>query len=269
MNADSLMASWPQGGAAALWRLDGDAHCEWSWGDTERVRPWASVTKVAVALAVGVEIGWGSHRLDEPAGPEGATLAHLLSHASGLGTEVGSLGATVGTKRIYSNAGYDAIAAHVVRDGDVAQWLSQRVADALGIRWLFDGRASSGLYGSLDALSRLSVAWLRGDCVDPDTYRRLTSPFLPDLSGVTPGWGSFSPNLWGLGPEIKGQKNHWMGSRFSPSSFGHFGRSGSFMLIDPIEKIAVCALSDEPFGPWSQQLWPALLDTLHEAATQS
>ena len=268
MNADNLMASWPTGAAAALWRLDGDATCEWAWGDATLVRPWASVTKMAVAMAIGVEVGWGSHRFDELAGPTGSTIAHLLSHASGLGTEVGSLGATTGTKRIYSNAGYDTLASHIVRDGDVGQWLSSRVGDAMGLSsWEFDGRPAGGLRGSLQDLSTFMVGWMRGDCLDPMTHRAMQTPFLSEIGGVTPGFGSFTPNEWGLGPEIKGKKNHWMGTAFSPRSFGHFGRSGSLMLIDPDEMIGVCALSDEPYGPWSHAIWPALLDELHHVAT--
>ena len=38
-------------------------------------------------------------------GPEGSTVRHLLSHASGLGPDQETRAAAVGTRRIYSNAG--------------------------------------------------------------------------------------------------------------------------------------------------------------------
>src|SRR5262245_43470950 len=45
---------------------------------------WASVTKPASALATLVAAEEGVVDLDEPAGPPGATVRHLLAHASGL-----------------------------------------------------------------------------------------------------------------------------------------------------------------------------------------
>ena len=48
------------------------------------LRPWASVTKLLTGLAALVAVEEGIVDLDEPAGPPGSTLRHLLSHASGL-----------------------------------------------------------------------------------------------------------------------------------------------------------------------------------------
>src|SRR5918999_1991329 len=53
-------------------------------GEAERVFPWASVTKPVVALAALVAAEEGVVDLDEPAGPPGLTVRHLLAHASGL-----------------------------------------------------------------------------------------------------------------------------------------------------------------------------------------
>ena len=46
--------------------------------------PWASVTKLATAVAMLVAAEEGIVDLDEPAGPPGSTFRHLLAHASGL-----------------------------------------------------------------------------------------------------------------------------------------------------------------------------------------
>ena len=45
---------------------------------------WASVTKLATAWTVLIAADRGVLDLDEPAGPPGATVRHLLAHASGL-----------------------------------------------------------------------------------------------------------------------------------------------------------------------------------------
>ena len=56
----------------------------------------------------------------------------------------------------------------------------------------------------------------------------------PGLAGVLPGFRRFDPCDWGLGVEIRGRKQpHWTGAANSPSTFGHFGRSGSFLWVDP------------------------------------
>src|ERR1700724_3288553 len=45
---------------------------------------WASVTKLLTAMAVLVALEEGSVDLEDHVGPPGATLRHVLSHASGL-----------------------------------------------------------------------------------------------------------------------------------------------------------------------------------------
>src|ERR1700722_11747827 len=76
-----------------------------SVGPLKRPFPWASVTKPATALAVLVAVEEGSLTLDEPAGPEGSTVRHLLAHASGLGPEPGPPRPRRGTPRISSKPG--------------------------------------------------------------------------------------------------------------------------------------------------------------------
>ncbi len=53
-------------------------------GPRDRVFRFASVTKPVTALAVLVAAEEGTIDLDEPAGPPGSTVRHLLAHASGL-----------------------------------------------------------------------------------------------------------------------------------------------------------------------------------------
>ena len=85
----------------------------------------------------------------------------------------------------------------------------------------------------------------------------------PGLSGVLPGFGRQENCDWGLGFEIRDSKApHWTGSRKPPRTFGHFGRSGSFLWVDPDAGLACVALADQDFGDWSRQAWPKLSDDL-------
>ena len=53
-------------------------------GPRDTVLRWASVTKLLTGLAILIAVEEGTVDLDEPAGPPGSTLRHLLAHASGL-----------------------------------------------------------------------------------------------------------------------------------------------------------------------------------------
>src|SRR2546426_6432852 len=82
-------------------------------GPRDRVFRWASVTKLATAVAVLVAAEEGVVDLDEPAGPPGSTVRHLLAHASGLPFDEGPPIAKPGQRRIYSNVGFEALADRV------------------------------------------------------------------------------------------------------------------------------------------------------------
>jgi CubicO group peptidase (beta-lactamase class C family) len=68
------------------------------------------VTKLLTALTVLVAVDKGDVLLDEPAGPEGATVRHLLAHTSGVAFEQHAgedqILSAPGRKRIYSNRGF-------------------------------------------------------------------------------------------------------------------------------------------------------------------
>ncbi len=95
--------------------------------------PLASVTKPIVAWSVLVAVERGLISLDDPAGPEGATVRHLLAHASGLPFEGRRPVAAPEKRRIYSNEGFD-ILGEVVEAATgvgVAQWVRQTVFEPL------------------------------------------------------------------------------------------------------------------------------------------
>ena len=79
----------------------------------------------------------------------------------------------------------------------------------------------------------------------------------PGLDGVLPGFGKQTPNDWGLGFELRDAKSpHWTGARNSPRTFGHFGRSGTFLWVDPDAGVALACLTDRNFGDWAKEAWP-------------
>jgi CubicO group peptidase (beta-lactamase class C family) len=83
-----------------------------------------------------------------------------------------------------------------------------------------------------------------------------------------PGFGRQTPNDWGLGLELRDAKRpHWTGTRNSPRTYGHFGRSGTFLWVDPVANIALACLSDREFGDWAKEAWPRLSDAVVEELT--
>jgi len=252
----TLDEAWPGSPAYVVLRLrDGGVERVREVGDLDEVRPWASVSKMAVSMAFGVEIDWEMHAYSDVVGPKGANFANLLSHSSGLGLEEADPVIPIGTKRVYSNYGVDHAVQAIVGEGSASEWLANRVFVPLGLATSsLLGRPASGVVGSTNDLAAFASAWLRCDGITRATRDRLIRPYLPDLAGIVPGFGRFTPCPWGLGPELRGTKEHWMGD-WLPSSFGHFGQSGSMMLMNADEGIAVVATSTEPFGAWAVALW--------------
>src|SRR5436305_8043433 len=96
--------------AACVVRADGPAA---EHGPRDVALRWASVTKLLTGLAILVAVEEGTVDLDEPAGPEGSTLRHLLAHASGLPPDEGAALMAPERRRIYSNYGIELAAALV------------------------------------------------------------------------------------------------------------------------------------------------------------
>jgi CubicO group peptidase (beta-lactamase class C family) len=93
----------------------------------------------------------------------------------------------------------------------------------------------------------------------------MVSVQFPALDGVLPDYGRFSPLDWGLGVELKGDKDgHWSGSLTSPRTFGHFGGSGTFLWVDPERAVACAALTTRGFGQWAKDAWPRFSDAVVE-----
>jgi CubicO group peptidase (beta-lactamase class C family) len=261
--------AWPAGRAAAgVVAPEGVVAAH---GPHAEELPWASVTKLATALAVLVAAEEGVVELDEPAGPEGSTVRHLLAHASGLAPQPGAPLARPGQRRIYSNHGFVVLAEHVAAAAEMpfAEYLSGAVLEPLGLRAVLRGDAGAGLHGPLDDLLALGRELLAPSLIATETLAEATAVAFPGLTGVLPGLGRMEPNDWGLGFELRDAKEpHWTGSRNSPRTFGHFGSTGTFLWVDPEARLALGVLTDRDFGDWALQAWPALSDAVLEEVEQ-
>jgi len=231
-------------------------------GDRAHRYRWASVTKLATAWAVLSARDRGLLGLDEPAGPPGSTVRHLLSHASGLPFNGEATLAAPGKRRIYSNTGFDVLGTLVEeRTGaPFAAALESWVLEPLGMGGtVLLERPSQGVHGPLDDLIALAGELLRPSLVAKQTAIEAATVAFPGLVGVVPGVGRFDPCDWGLGPELHdGKTPHWMAEENSPESFGHTGGSGTFVWVDPVAGLALVVATDRAFGPWALEAWPRL-----------
>ncbi len=234
-------------------------------GDTGRVVRLASVSKPVAALAVLVAAEEGVVDLDEPAGPPGATVRHLLAHTSGLPFEGEAPIAPPGRRRIYSNEGFLVLGAHLAEGAEMSfdEYVRAAVVDPLGASLDPSGHPGAGMHGSLDAVLAIGRELLQPRLVAPETHAEMVSVQFPGLDGVLPDFGRFSPLDWGLGVELKGAKaGHWSGTLTSPRTFGHFGGSGTFLWVDPDRGVACAALTTRDFGDWAKEAWPRLSDAV-------
>ena len=235
-------------------------------GDTTLAGDWASVTKICTALAVLVAVEEEAVGLDEPAGPPGSTVRHLLAHASGLAYDREQVLAPPGRRRIYSNAGFEVLGRLVAERAGMGfdAYLTEAVLRPLGMAGArLEGSPGAGVTGTLDDLVRLAGELLAPTIVATATLDLATTVAFPGLAGRLPGFDSQDPLDWGLGVEVRSAKwPHWTGRNNSPATFGHFGRSGSFLWVDPAAGVACAVLSGRDFGPWAKEAWPALSDAV-------
>ncbi len=105
---------------------------------------------------------------------------------------------------------------------------------------------------------RFAAELLNPVLVSPQIFDEATRVQFPRLNGIVPGYGMFKPNDWGLGFELRGEKNpHWTGTGNSPRTFGHFGQSGTFLWVDPEIDTACVILTNRAFGEWAKHCGPS------------
>jgi CubicO group peptidase (beta-lactamase class C family) len=235
-----------------------------SHGDATRAVRLASVSKPVAALATLVAAEEGVVDLDEPAGPPGSTVRHLLAHTSGLPFEGAEPIARPEHRRIYSNEGFRVLASHLAARAEMpfAQYVGEAVGAPLGIALDPEGDPAAGMHGSLDDVLALGRELLEPRLVAGETRDEMVSPQFPGLAGVLPDYGRFDPLDWGLGVQLNTRPATWMGSRASGRAFGHFGGTGTFLWVDPDARVVCAALTDRSFGDWAKEAWPRLADAV-------
>lgn len=271
MQSLRMIEDWPVPTAAAAVVRGSDGALLGAAGPQDQLFPLASVTKLLTSYAALVAVEEGVFELDDPAGPEGSTVRHLLAHTSGLAFDEHRVMAPPGERRLYSNAGFDVLADALTKASGInfAEYAAEAVFTPLGmtstlINTAHRSPAGAGGLSTAADLARFAAELQAPRLLDPSTLHTATREVAwPGLSGVLPGFGHRRPNDWGLGFEIRGDKSpHWTGTQSSPATFGHFGQSGTFLWVDPTAGLACIALTDRDFGPWAAEVWPALTDAV-------
>lgn len=277
MDALALVEAWPVDHVAALAVTPSGAQIHAPSGAGMRFR-LASITKPLTAWAVLIAWEEGIVDLDAPLDPardrvaEGVTLRHLLAHAAGFGFDGDAPITTPARRRIYSNTGIERAADVVARAAAMpfAEYLRVGVFEPLGMHaTTLEGSPAHGATATIEDLLCFVAELIDPRLVSTGTRDEAIRPQWPELEGIVPGVGRFSPCPWGLGFELHGAKSpHWMGRTNSADTFGHFGGAGTMMWVDPAAPggpVAVAALTDRPFDQWSIEAlraWPELSDAV-------
>ena len=262
MRAFDLVREWPASNTSVcIIDRRGVAH---PFGDTSRTSRVASVSKLLTAWATLIAIEEGSTTLDTQVGQQDCTLAHLMTHAGGYSFEGAVPIVAAGRKRIYSNTGYELIASHVEQSTEIdfGEYLHDAIFEPLGMTKSFlNGSAAHDVVSCVDDLVEFALEMRNPSLISGHTASVATATQFAELEGVVPGVGRFDPCNWGYGPEIHGTKHpHWMGSRNSASTFGHFGGTGSFIWHDPVANISCVGLCEVEFDSWALHHWPIFFD---------
>ncbi len=231
-------------------------------GPLDRRFALASVSKPLTAYGVLVAVEEATIGLDDAVGQPGCTVRHLLAHAGGYPLDGDAPLVAPGTRRIYSNAAFDLLGAHVATASGLAfdTYLSEAVLAPLRMTATGVGGSPARDYtASATDIARFAVELLTPTLLAAGTLEQATSEQFPGLAGVVPGYGRFDPCPWGLGVELKGTKApHWTAPAGSARTFGHFGAAGTFVWVDPTAQLGLVVLTDRPFGPWAHERWPLL-----------
>ena len=197
------VASWPASAAAGFASATGVME---KTGPASQPFRWASVTKLLVALAALDAVQRGLLDLDEPAGPPGSTIRHLLAHASGLAFDSDAILSPPGRRRIYSNRGIEIVADVIAaRSGQpFERLLAEEVCRPIGMTGTrLEGSPAWGAIGPLSDLMNLAVELASPSLIDENLLAEATRTVFGGLAGVLPGFGS--PAELRLGPGVRDQ----------------------------------------------------------------
>jgi CubicO group peptidase (beta-lactamase class C family) len=245
-------------------------------GEIDRVFRLASISKVITAWTCLIAVEEGSVSLDDAVGPPGSTLRHCLAHAAGYGFDTSSPIMGVGKRRIYSNTGIETAAKHVAeRTGLMfADYMNEAIFEPLAMHdTSLKASPAYAVFSTIHDMTLFMKELMGPTLISYATAQDAITVQYPELGGVIPGLGSYKPNPWGLGIEIRdGKQPHWTGTLNSPRTFGHFGGSGTMMWIDPKINTGLIALTDLDFDKWPSEAltaWSSLSDAVIRSLTNN
>jgi CubicO group peptidase (beta-lactamase class C family) len=267
VQALKLIDSWPVDNVAVA--VVGPDRSISSNGDQAHQFRIASIAKTITTWACLVAVEEGIVALDQPVGQPGCTLRHLLCHAGGYGFDGVEPIAKPERTRIYSNTGIE-MAAQTVADAagmSFVQYLDESVLHPLGMSsTVLHGSPAHRIWSTAADLTRFALEVRAPVLMTAASAAEVSATQFPQLNGMVPGVGRYSPCPWGLGFEIRGDKTpHWTGTTNSPKTFGHFGGAGTFLWVDPAVGVACLALTDRPFDEWPNEalhMWQAFSDAV-------
>jgi CubicO group peptidase (beta-lactamase class C family) len=269
MTALELSKNWPVPNVSAATLQAGEVTD--TVGDIDRRQRLASISKPMATWAMLVAVEEGVIGLGTPVGQDGCTLKHLLSHAGGYPFEGPTPIAKPGRTRIYSNTGFDLAteAIETATDMTFADYLGEAVFAPLGMGSSeLLGSAAKDVHSSLADVCAFIEEVHSPTLISAQTADKAINLHYPSLTGIVPGVGRYTPCPWGLGFELRGEKQpHWTGTRNSPRTFGHFGGAGTMFWVDPEVDVALVALTDRPFDAWALSAWPELSDAVLDELT--
>ena len=148
--------------------------------NTERIYRLASLSKPIATWAIMIGVEEGIVELDAPLrhvrAADGATLRHLLSHASGFGFDGDEAVARIEQRRMYSNIGIERAADELAAAAEMPfeQYLREAVFTPLGMTATeLRGSPAHAIRASLDDTARFVVEMLRPRLLAAETQPEL------------------------------------------------------------------------------------------------
>ena len=195
MESLRIIETWPvPTAAAAVVRADGTL--AGTHGPVSHRFPLASVTKPLAAYAALVAYEEGAIELDEPAGPAGATVRHLLAHTSGLAFDEHKVMAPPGERRLYSNAGFEALGDHIAKQSGIpfADYVRQAVLEPLGMTSsTLEGSPAKDGVSTVEDLAKFAAEVQAPQLLHPATVAEAMHVQYPGLKGVRPATATRTP----------------------------------------------------------------------------
>src|SRR4051812_699027 len=191
MQSMKAIEDWPVPNAAAA-VVGRDGRVLGSHGEQWQKFKLASVTKLLSAYAVLIAVEEGALELDQPAGPEGSTVRHLLAHSGGYDFASRAVRYRPGERRLYSNAGFEVLAETLAEAAGMpfGDYLQDGLLDPLEMAdTSLEGSPAAGAVSTTADLVLFAAELQRPKLLDPSTLAAATTVVFPGLAGVLPGFG--------------------------------------------------------------------------------